>query len=54
MAAPDRTAFDRYPEERIPVKVKIYSYAILAKIKIMQMTISGDRRNMPGDSPVAG
>ena len=31
MAAPDRTAFDRYPEERIPVKVKIYSYAILAK-----------------------
>jgi len=35
MDAPDRTAFDRYPEERIPVKVKIYSYAILAKIEII-------------------
>jgi hypothetical protein len=46
MAAPDRTAFDRYPEERIPVKVKIYSYALLANI--MQMTISGNRTNYAG------
>jgi hypothetical protein len=50
MDAPDRTAFDRYPAERIPVKAKIYSYALLTTI----MKISGDRRNMPGGSAAAG
>jgi hypothetical protein len=49
MDAPDRTAFDRYPEERIPVKVD-NSYALLTTI----MKISGDRRNMPGGSAAAG
>jgi hypothetical protein len=44
MAAPDRTAFDRYPEERIRVKVKIYSYALLTEI--MKITISRDMRVM--------